>query len=76
MHEQLGLNYDKLDQTDDAIESLEKSLKEKLTTGDGYKKLMSLYNRKQAESACNGDDAGIEKYMDKMDEMRQIAKKK
>lgn len=75
LHEQLGLNYAKLEQTDKAIESLEKSLEEKLTIGDGYKKLMSLYNGKRAEAAHNGDDAGIEKYMSKMDEMRQIAKK-
>lgn len=75
LHEQLGLNYAKLEQTDNAIESLEKSLEEKLTIGDGYKKLMSLYNGKRAEAAHNGDDAGIEKYMSKMDEMRQIAKK-
>lgn len=75
LHEQLGLNYAKLEQTDNAIESLEKSLEEKLTIGDGYKKLMSLYNGKRAEAARNGDDAGIEKYMGKMDEMRQIAKK-
>lgn len=75
LHEQLGLNYAKLEQTDNAIESLEKSLEEKLTIGDGYKKLMSLYNGKRAEAARNGDDAGIEKYMSKMDEMRQIAKK-
>lgn len=75
LHEQLGLNYAQLEQTDNAIESLEKSLEEKLTIGDGYKKLMSLYNGKRAEAARNGDDAGIEKYMGKMDEMRQIAKK-
>ena len=75
LHEQLGLNYAKLEQTDNAIESLEKSLDYKLSIGDGYKKLMSLYNAKRAEAARNGDDAGIDKYMNKMDEMRQIAKK-
>lgn len=75
LYEKLGLNYATLEQTDAAIESLEKSLDHKLTIGDGYKKLMSLYNGKRAESARNGDDAGIDKYMGKMDEMRQIAKK-
>ncbi|MBO0410429.1 tetratricopeptide repeat protein [Enterococcus hulanensis] len=75
LYEKLGLNYAKLEQTDAAIESLEKSLDHKLTIGDGYKKLMSLYNGKRAEAARNGDDAGIDKYMGKMDEMRQIAKK-
>ncbi|WP_137662605.1 tetratricopeptide repeat protein [Enterococcus hulanensis] len=75
LYEKLGLNYATLEQTDAAIESLEKSLDHKLTIGDGYKKLMSLYNGKRAEAARNGDDAGIDKYMGKMDEMRQIAKK-
>lgn len=74
-YEKLGLTYAALDQTDAAIQTLEKSLDHKLTIGDGYKKLMSLYNGKRAEAARNGDDAGIDKYMGKMDEMRQIAKK-
>ena len=75
MYEKLGLNYAQLEQIDAAIESLEKSLDYKLSIGDGYKNLMSLYNAKRAESARNGDDAGIDKYMGKMDDMRQIAKK-
>ncbi|MDT2735635.1 tetratricopeptide repeat protein [Enterococcus pseudoavium] len=75
LYEKLGLNEAKLDLIDEAIGSLEKSLEYKLTIGDGYKKLMSLYNRKRAEAARNGEDAGIDKYMGKMDEMRQIAKK-
>lgn len=74
-YEKLGLLQDRLHQTDDAISSLEKSLELKLSIGDGYKKLMSLYNSKRAEAARNGDDTGIEKYMNKMDDMRQIAKK-
>lgn len=74
-YEQVGLLQGKLNQVDEAINSLEKSLAYQLSIGDGYKKLMSLYNKKRAESARNGDDAGINYYMDKMDEMRQIAKK-
>lgn len=74
-YEQLGLVKAQLEQTDEAIRMLEQSLDYKLTIGDGYKKLMSLYNAKRAEAARNGDDAGIDKYMGKMDEMRQIAKK-
>ena len=75
LYEKLGLNDAELDQVDSAIEHLEKSLDYKLTIGDGYKKLMSLYNAKRAEAARNGNDAGINKYMGKMDDMRQIAKK-
>jgi len=35
---------------------------------------MSLYNAQRAAAARNGDDAKIDYYMDKMEEMRQIAK--
>lgn len=75
LYEKIGLNDAELNQVDSAIERLEKSLDYKLTIGDGYKKLMSLYNAKRAEAARNGNDAGIDKYMGKMDDMRQIAKK-
>lgn len=74
-YEQLGLKYAELNDNDDSLTALEKSLDYKLSIGDGYKKLMSLYNGKRAEAARNGDDAGIEYYMQKMDDMRQIAKK-
>ncbi len=50
LYEKLGLNYAKLEEVDSAIESLEKSLDYKLSIGDGYKKLMSLYNAKRAGS--------------------------
>lgn len=73
LYEALGLSYAEL-QDESAIPALEKSLELKLSMGDGYKKLMSLYNAKRAEAARNGDDEGIEKYMNKMDEMRKIAK--
>ncbi|WP_207941687.1 hypothetical protein DOK78_002802 [Enterococcus sp. DIV2402] len=74
LYEEIGLAYAELED-EQAIPTLEKSLEYKLTMGDGYKKLMSLYNAKRAEAARNGDDTGIEKYMNKMDDMRQIAKK-
>ncbi|GEL66446.1 hypothetical protein [Marinilactibacillus psychrotolerans] len=73
--EKLGLAYAKLNQENEAISVLEKSLSYKLTIGEGYKKLMSLYNAKRAEAAKKGDDSGIDYYMNKMDDMRQIAKK-
>lgn len=75
LHEKLGLNYAKLGQNDEAIDSLEKSLAFEITINDGYKTLMNLYNQKRAEAARNKNDIEIEKYMNKMDEMRQIAKK-
>ncbi|MBL1228246.1 tetratricopeptide repeat protein [Enterococcus sp. BWB1-3] len=74
LFEQVGLKLSDLNEKDQAIEQLEKSLENKKSIGDGYKKLMSLYNEKRAEAARAGDDQGIDYYMGKMDEMRQIAK--
>lgn len=75
IYEKIGLLQSDMDQVDDAIDSLEKSLNYQLSIGDGYKKLMSLYNQKRAMAAKAGDGDGIDFYMNKMDEMRQIAKK-
>lgn len=74
LYEELGLAYAQKND-EEAIPALEKSLELKLSMGDGYKKLMSLYNEKRKEAARKGDDAGIDKYMNKMDEMRSVAKK-
>lgn len=74
-YEQIGLYYAELDEVDSAITSLERSLELKLSMGNGYKKLMSLYNQKRAEAAHNKDNEGIDYYMSKMDDMRNIAKK-
>ncbi|EJV48707.1 hypothetical protein HMPREF1345_02045 [Enterococcus faecium TX1337RF] len=74
LYEQIGLKFSELYENDQAIQYLEKSLENKQTIGDGYKKLMSLYNQKRADAARAGDDQGIDYYMGKMDEMRQIAK--
>ena len=43
--------------------------------GEGYKKLMLLYNSKRVEAAKNRDDDGIDYYMNKLDDMRNLAKK-
>ncbi|WP_062805821.1 hypothetical protein [Enterococcus pernyi] len=74
LFEQVGLKLAELGDNDQAIEHLEKSLSLKKSINDGYKKLMSLYNAKRAEAGRAGDDQGIDHYMGKMDEMRQIAK--
>lgn len=73
--EKLGLLYAQVSQEEDAIKNLEKSLSIKLSMGDGYKKLMSLYNQKRKEAARSQDDELIAYYMGKMDDMRNIAKK-
>lgn len=75
LFEQIGLNYADLNEIEQAISVLENSLVHKETIGDGYKRLMFLYNKKRGEAARKGDDQGIDYYMGKMDDMRQIAKK-
>lgn len=75
LHEKLGLDYAQLGHDDQAINALEKSLDFEISINDGYKTLMNLYNKKRADAARNKNDEEIEKYMNKMDEMRQIAKK-
>ncbi|NQG19631.1 tetratricopeptide repeat protein [Streptococcus suis] len=75
LFEQIGILYADLNEGSTAISKLEKSLELKLSMGDGYKKLMSLYNQKRAEAARNKDNDRIDYYMSKMDEMRNIAKK-
>lgn len=74
-YEKVGLLFAQLSEIDEAIASLEKSQSHKNSIGAGYKKLMSLYNQKRAEAAKKGDGAGIDQWMNKMDDMRQIAKK-
>lgn len=75
LYEQVGIQYSELNQPDEAIQNLEKSQEYKPSMGEGYKKLMMLYNTKRAEAAKNRDDAGIDYYMNKLDDMRNLAKK-
>ncbi|MGT2666840.1 tetratricopeptide repeat protein [Streptococcus rifensis] len=74
-YEKIGLWQAELEEIDAAIASLEASLEKHLSMGEGYKKLMSLYNQKRAQAAKDKDNDGIDYYMSKMDEMRNIAKK-
>lgn len=75
LYEQIGIHYSGLNLPDEAIEHLEKSQGYQPSMGEGYKKLMMLYNTKRAEAAKNRDDAGIDYYMNKLDDMRNLAKK-
>lgn len=74
-YEKIGLLCAQLNEIDQAITSLEESQSYQNSIGAGYKKLMSLYNQKRAAAAKSGDGAGIDLWMSKMDDMRQIAKK-
>lgn len=73
--EKIGLLYFELDDSKQAIDYLEQSVESKPSIGEGFKKLMSLYNRERQKAAEEGDSKAIEKYMNKMEEMRTMAKK-
>lgn len=73
--EKIGLLYVELNDLKQAIKYLEKSLESKPSIGEGFKKLMSLYNKERQKAAEEGDSDAIEKYMNKMDDMRTMAKK-
>lgn len=73
LYEQVGLKFSELYVNDQAIQYLERVWKINRRSEMGIK-LMSLYNQKRADAARAGDDQGIDYYMGKMDEMRQIAK--
>lgn len=71
----LGLYYYENNNINESMATLEKSLEIKPTITDGYKTLMGIYNTKRAEAAKEGNVNGINKWLNKMDEMRNIAKK-
>lgn len=73
--EKIGLLYSDLNDSHNAINYLEQSLNYKASIGDGFKQLMSLYNKERQKAAEERDSDGIEKYMKKMEDMRRLAKK-
>lgn len=73
--EKLGILYYKKENIEKTITTLEESLDIHATIGEGYKILMGIYNSKRAEAAKSGDMSEINRWLDKMDEMRNIAKK-
>lgn len=75
LYEEKGLIEADLELVDEAIQSLEKSLDLKVSIGDGYKRLLNLYNNKRAQAAKSGDDDAINYYINKFDEMKAVAKK-
>lgn len=70
----LGLLYAKIEEDDKAIEYLEKSLEINKNIGDGYKQLMSLYNKKRRKYSKDYNDKKLQYYLNKIDYMLQISK--
>lgn len=73
VYEELGLLQAQLD-TEISIITLEKSFSYQPSIGEGYKILMNLYNQKRSEAAYSGDVDEINKWLEKMDELRQVAR--
>lgn len=74
IYEELGLALYELQEEDQAMDALEKSLQAKKSIGDGYKILIKLYNKKRAEAAKLNDEQSLQLYLKKMDQMLQVSK--
>ncbi|MBP1039629.1 tetratricopeptide repeat protein [Vagococcus sp. BWB3-3] len=72
-YEELGV-LQAVSEAEAAIVTLEQSFSYQVSLGEGYKTLMSLYNQKRSEAAYKGDGDEIDKWMGKMDDLRQIAR--
>lgn len=72
--DEIGILLADAQEVDEAIHYLEVSLSEKKSLGNGYRKLLSLYNIKRREAAEAKDDEQIQYYLKKIDEMMAISK--
>lgn len=72
--DEIGILLADAQEIDEAIHYLEISLSEKKSLGNGYRKLLSLYNIKRREAAEAKDDEQIQYYLKKIDEMMAISK--
>lgn len=71
---QLGDVCFRLTQIDSAIRYYEMSVQEQPALGKPYTELLKLYNMKRREAAKAKDDAQIERYMDKIDQLMKVTK--
>lgn len=74
-YENMGLLYYEIGEIDFSMKALEKSLDYELSIKEGYKKLLHIYNEKRQAAAYAKDNEEIQKWLDKMEELRKIAKK-
>ncbi|MBV6737674.1 tetratricopeptide repeat protein [Priestia megaterium] len=74
VYEEIGLAFNELGEEDNAIDAFEKSIQAKKSVGDGYKTLLKLYNKKRAEAAKANDEASLQLYLKKIDQMMQVSK--
>ncbi|NGY80626.1 tetratricopeptide repeat protein (plasmid) [Bacillus megaterium] len=74
VEEEIGLEVNEIGEEEKAIDEFEKSIQAKKSVGDGYKTLLKLYNKKRAEAAKANDEASLQLYLKKMDQMMQVSK--
>lgn len=72
--DKIGILLAEAQEIDEAIRYLEMSLSEKKSLGNGYRKLLSLYNIKRRQAAEEKNDEDIQYYLKKIDEMMAISK--
>lgn len=75
LYNKLGKTYTALKQLDAAIEAYETSLKVKEQFGDAYNALLSLYEKKRQQAAKEKDDAAIQKWVSKTDDLLSLSKR-
>ncbi|MFC0232533.1 tetratricopeptide repeat protein [Vagococcus entomophilus] len=74
IYERLGCDYEQLGETSLAIEYLEKSQRSKKSLGKGYKVLLNLYNQERVKAAKEKDEATLQYYLNKLDELLTLSK--
>lgn len=70
----LGEICSRMEAVDAAIEYYEASLAARPALGKAHGELLKLYNKKRRESAEAKDDAEVQRYMDKIDELMKLTK--
>lgn len=71
----LGQDYQKLGKVDEAIKAYEQSLKFNEDFGPAFDGLLKLYDVKRQEAAYAKDDEGIQKWLNKSDDLTSLSKK-
>lgn len=71
---QLGKDYQALNDFDNAIKYFETSITEKKAFGDAYTGLLSLYEKKRKYAAQTKNDDQIQFYVNKLDSLMKISK--
>lgn len=75
IYSKIGTIYKNNDQFEEAIDAFEKGLDALPKIGTNYKELLSLYTKMQIKSAINGQVEQEKFYSDKLNNLKNTAKK-